>query len=262
MKIKFCLISAILCAMCFFGIGSASALEVQWDNLANRFKTLVESAGADGYTIDVNPGGQKEIQVSLTNPVYKGYFIKFTYDEGQKKITYTYDPKNRQNRSDQNLIYCRYTDDYFVTAMFYAILDQYKVGDNQGVSTSNWSEYGVTVTEGKDLNYGKYHEKEYASVVFDLNTFNTKTQGKQSTLSGDPYKTKLMDLKKYKDPMGDCLEKFGNPDNPNDPNNPNVATNKNPKTGLNLPIAGGVIVLAGLGLAYVVIRKKNLFANM
>ena len=221
MKIKFCLISAILCAMCFFGIGSASALEVQWDNLANRFKTLVESAGADGYTIDVNPGGQKEIQVSLTNPVYKGYFIKFTYDEGQKKITYTYDPKNRQN-----------------------------------------SEYGVTVTEGKDLNYGKYHEKEYASVVFDLNTFNTKTQGKQSTLSGDPYKTKLMDLKKYKDPMGDCLEKFGNPDNPNDPNNPNVATNKNPKTGLNLPIAGGVIVLAGLGLAYVVIRKKNLFANM
>ena len=41
-----------------------------------------------------------------------------------------------------------------------------------------------------------------------------------------------------------------------------IITNDNPKTGLNLPIISGVIALIVASLAYVVIRKRNLFRNI
>ncbi len=261
MKLKLCLISAIVGVMSFIGIGNVNAQVPEWNNIANYFKTLVDGAGSEGYTIKVNPTAAKDVQVSLKNPVYGDYFIKFVYDESGKTITYTAD-RSVENRSDQNQIYCRYTDDYFVTAMFYAILHEFKIAGDTGIDMG--AKNGVNITYGKDLTYGQYHEKAYQKVEFNLNTMDSTTTEvqNQGDLSRAPYQTKLKDLKTLKDPMGDCLEKFNKTTTPDNPTTPDVKTTKNPKTGLNLPIVGGIAVLGGLGIAYLVIRKKNLFANM
>ncbi len=260
MKKKFGLITIVLCVMCFIGIGNASAAEVNWDTIANDYKTLLESAGADGYKIQINPiEGTKDVQVSLENPTYGYYFIQFVYDDAGKTITYT-NNRNVEKASQQTQICYRYTDEYFVTAMFYAILNAYKVGTDQGVNTSNWSEYGVTVTDGADLTYGTYNEKAYSKVVFDLNTFDTATKAKQGTMSGEPYKQLLLDLKSTRDPMGDCLKDFQTPE-PTPTPTP-VKTKENPKTGLNLPVVGGVAILVLATGSYAVLRRKNLFRSI
>ncbi len=273
MKIKLWLVSILLCSVTFLGI-NVQAEEVTWDTISNRYKELLESAGADGYKIQINPiEGTKDVQVSLDNPVYGKYFIQFKYDEAGKTITYT-NNRNVEKASEQTQIYYRYTDEYFIKAMFYTLLDVYKIDDKQGVTVDIWEQYGVTDTkEEKNLTYKpdentSFQEQPYKSVSFNLETFNTATLDKQNTLTSDsPYPSVLRELKTSLDPMGDCLKDFtpskDEPEivpTPEDPKN--LQTNENPKTGLSLPIIGSITVLIVTIIAYFILNRKNLFKEV